>query len=109
MQPKCQLPVPSDHEELAIYVAEGVVSCGPERAEPGTMVVFGARTDVSLRAESAARLVLVGGKPLEGTRHIWWNFVSSSAERIERAKRDWKQGRFPKVPGDEVEFVPLPE
>jgi redox-sensitive bicupin YhaK (pirin superfamily) len=52
---------------------------------------------------------MVGGAPLEGERHIDWNFVSSSQERIEQAKRDWKEGRFPKVPGDDVEFIPLPE
>jgi hypothetical protein len=49
------------------------------------------------------------GAPLDGERHIWWNFVSSSKERIEQAKEDWKEGRFPKVPGDEAEFIPLPE
>ena len=61
-----------------------------------------------LRATSAARLLLIGGEPLEAPRHIWWNFVSSSQERIERAKRDWAERRFPLVPGDEAEFVPLP-
>jgi redox-sensitive bicupin YhaK (pirin superfamily) len=53
--------------------------------------------------------VLVGGAPLDGDRHIDWNFVSSSKERIALARRDWKEGRFPKVPGDDVEFIPLPE
>ena len=62
-----------------------------------------------VRAEPATRVVLIGGAPLEGGRHIFWNFVSSSRERIEQAKRDWKEGRYPKVPGDEVEFSPLPE
>jgi hypothetical protein len=51
----------------------------------------------------------LGGAPLDGERHIWWNFVSSSKDRIEQAKEDWKEGRFPKVPGDEAEFIPLPE
>ena len=53
--------------------------------------------------------MLIGGAPLDGPRHIWWNFVSSSQERIEQAKADWKEGRFGKVPGDEEEFIPLPE
>lgn len=55
------------------------------------------------------RIVLLGGAPLDGRRYIHWNFVSSSRERIEQAKRDWKERRFPRVPGDEVEFVPLPD
>jgi hypothetical protein len=73
------------------------------------MLVFTPGAELMLVAASDSRLVLVGGTPLDGKRHIWWNFVSSSKDRIERAKRDWKEGRFPKVPGDEVEFVPLPE
>jgi redox-sensitive bicupin YhaK (pirin superfamily) len=72
------------------------------------MLVFVPGASVSLRADSQARVVVLGGAPLEGTRHIYWNFVSSSRERIEQAKRDWRDGRFPKVPGDEVELVPLP-
>ena len=105
----CDLPVPSAHEERAVYVVEGAVACGAERAEPGRMLVFTPGADVRLRAETASRVVLIGGAPIDGNRHIWWNFVASSKERIERAKRDWKDGRFPKVPGDDVEFVPLPE
>ena len=54
-------------------------------------------------------VVLVGGAPLDGERYLFWNFVSSSKERLEKAKLDWKEGRFPKVPGDEVDFIPLPE
>jgi redox-sensitive bicupin YhaK (pirin superfamily) len=64
---------------------------------------------VTVEAEGPTRLMLVGGAPLDGDRHIWWNFVSSSKERIERAKDDWRHGRFGKVPGDEKEFIPLPE
>jgi hypothetical protein len=56
-----------------------------------------------------ARVALIGGAPLEGERYIDWNFVSSSKDRIERAKQDWKHGRFAKVPGDDVEFIPLPD
>ncbi|HET6628663.1 MAG TPA: pirin-like C-terminal cupin domain-containing protein, partial [Woeseiaceae bacterium] len=57
----------------------------------------------------AARFVLVGGETMDGPRHIWWNFVSSRKERIEQAKAEWKAGRFDTVPGDEEEFIPLPE
>ena len=62
-----------------------------------------------LHAITDARIALLGGAPLDGERHIWWNFVLSSKDRIEQAKEDWKEGRFPKVPGDEAEFIPLPE
>ena len=104
-----ELELPPEHEERAAYVVEGAIACGAERAEPGRMLVFTAGAQVRFRAESDARLVLLGGAPLDGPRHIWWNFVSSSKERIERAKADWRAGRFPKVAGDEQEFVPLPE
>ena len=62
----------------------------------------------ALRAREASRLMLFGGAPLDGDRRLWWNFVASTAERIEQAKVDWREGRFPKVPGDEEEFIPLP-
>ncbi len=105
----CELPVPRDHEERAAYVVDGAITCGNERAERGRMLVFTVGADVLLRATTDARIVLLGGSPIDGERHIWWNFVSSSKARIEQAKHDWKEGRFPKVPGDDVEFIPLPE
>jgi redox-sensitive bicupin YhaK (pirin superfamily) len=104
-----ELPLPSEHEERAVYVIEGAICFGPERAEAGRMLVFVRGAPAVLRAEKAARVVLIGGSPLVGDHHIFWNFVSSSRERIEHAKRDWSAGRFPKVPGDETEFVPIPE
>ena len=67
------------------------------------------RTISTIEAPSGARFVVIGGEPLDGPGVIWWNFVSSSNARIEQAKRDWKEGRFPKVPGDEIESIPLPE
>jgi len=105
----CVLPMPREHEERAAYVVEGTVACEAERAEPGRMLVFTPGAEVRLRAVTDARVVLIGGAPIDGPRHIWWNLVSSSREKIEQAKRDWKEGRFPKVPGDETELVPLPE
>ncbi len=104
-----ELALPSEYEERAVYVVDGAIGCGAERAEPGRMLVFTPRAEVVLRAELAARVVLIGGAPLPGNRHIFWNFVSSSPERIEQAKKDWSKGRFPKVPDDDVEFVPLPD
>lgn len=105
----CLLSIPSEHEERAAYVVDGAISCGNERAGRGRMLVFASGAKVALRATTDAHIVLLGGAPIDGERHIWWNFVSSSKARIEQAKHDWKEGRFPKVPGDEVEFIPLPE
>jgi redox-sensitive bicupin YhaK (pirin superfamily) len=102
------LSLPDEHEERAIYVIDGAIECGAQRTEPGRMLVFAPGVSVILRAAAPTRVVLLGGAPLDGARHIFWNFVSSSKARIEQAKRDWKEGRFPKVPG-EVELVPLPE
>ena len=64
---------------------------------------------VTLFADGAARVMLLGGAPLDGPRHIWWNFVASSKNRIEVAKSDWRSGLFGKIPGDDQEFIPLPE
>lgn len=102
----CELPVPNEHEERAAYVIDGTVTAGTER---GRMLVFTPGADVALYASTEARIALLGGAPLDGERHIWWNSVSSSKARIEQAKQDWKEGRFPKFPDDEAEFIPLPE
>jgi hypothetical protein len=73
------------------------------------MAVLRPGAPLVLEAVTPTRLVMIGGAPLDGPRYIWWNFVSSEKERIEQAARDWREGRFPKVPGDEVEFIPLDE
>jgi len=103
------LPLDATHEERGAYLAEGTVEIGGDRFEPGRLIVFKPGAGMAIRAISAARLILLGGEPMDGRRHIWWNFVSSSKERIEAAKADWKNGRFDKVFGDEKDFVPLPE
>jgi redox-sensitive bicupin YhaK (pirin superfamily) len=102
------LPLPDELPERALYVAEGSVLCGERRLAPGAMVVFRAGA-ATVRALAPSRLILIGGAPLDGERHITWNFVASTRERIERAKADWKAGRFATVPGDDREFIPLPE
>jgi redox-sensitive bicupin YhaK (pirin superfamily) len=102
------VPLPAEHEERAVYVFDGEVEVASERFAAGRLLVFRPGDAISLRAAPAARLLLLGGDTLDGPRHIWWNFVSSSQERIERAKADWKEGRFARVPGD-AEFIPLPE
>ena len=108
MKRDCELPIPDQYEERAVYVVDGAVRCGGERAEAGRMFVFAPGTQATIRAESAGRLVLLGGSTIDGPRQIWWNFVSSSPERIEQAKRNWKERRFPTIPGDDIDFAPLP-
>ncbi|HEV7893222.1 MAG TPA: pirin family protein [Pyrinomonadaceae bacterium] len=107
-----RLHVPSEQEERAAYVVEGAVALSGDGGtfEAGQLMVFkpGAEVTLEAHASSTARVMLLGGEPLDGRRHIWWNFVSSSSERIEQAKEDWKAGRFAPVP-EETEFIPLPE
>jgi redox-sensitive bicupin YhaK (pirin superfamily) len=98
-----------DYPERAVYAVAGAVTIDGERVEPGQMLVLAPDRSIRLGVAAGTRLVMLGGDPLDGPRHIYWNFVSSSRERIEQAKRDWREGRFPKVPGDEVEFIPLPD
>jgi redox-sensitive bicupin YhaK (pirin superfamily) len=103
------LALPGEHAERAAYVVDGAVGVGQERAGPGRMLVFATGAKAVLHALADARIALIGGAPVDGERHIWWNFVSSANARIEEAKRDWKENRFPKVPGDEADSIPLPE
>jgi redox-sensitive bicupin YhaK (pirin superfamily) len=103
------LPIPDEHEERAVFVVDGEVGCDAQAYGAGTMLVLRKGAKVTMRARTAARLMILGGARLEGHRDIWWNFASSSSKRIERAKDEWKRGLFPKVPGDDVEFIPLPE
>jgi redox-sensitive bicupin YhaK (pirin superfamily) len=73
------------------------------------LLVFRPGDRLTVKAVKASRIAVVGGEPLDGPRYVWWNFVSSRKQRIDQAKEEWKQGRFGKVPGDEIEFIPLPE
>ncbi len=95
-------------EERAIYLLEGSIAIREQLFEPGRLLVFAAGDEIPINAVSNARVLLFGGAPLDGPSHLWWNFVSSSRERIERARADWKEKRFAAVPG-ETEFIPLPE
>ena len=104
-----QLTLPAEHEERAVHVAEGRITLAGDSFEAGQLLVFRPGDQISVTASVRSRVLLLGGEPLDGPRHVWWNFVSSSQERLEQAKRDWKEGRFPKIPGDDVEFIPLPE
>jgi redox-sensitive bicupin YhaK (pirin superfamily) len=90
-------------------VIDGAVDIAGDRFEPGRLLVFKPGDSVTIAAVNDAHFVILGGAPMDGPRHIWWNFVSSRKERIEQAKAEWKAGHFGKVPGDEIEFIPLPE
>jgi redox-sensitive bicupin YhaK (pirin superfamily) len=101
-------PLDPDHEERAVYVAEGEVEIAGDVFEAARLLIFRPGDRITVRATRPARLMFLGGAALEGPRYIWWNFVSSRLERIEQAKEDWKTGRFKLVPG-ETEMIPLPE
>lgn len=103
------LPIDPIHPERAVHVLTGAVEVDGERYGPHGLMLLREGMPVTLRALEPSRLVVIGGEPLEGPRHIWWNFVSSSKERIEQAKEDWRNQRFGKVVNDAEEFIPLPE
>lgn len=102
------LPIDAVHEERAIYTLTGTVTIAGDVFEPGRLLVFRPGDRVTVTAASPARFLVLGGDPMDGPRHVWWNFVSSDPERIEEAKRRWAAGAFAAVPG-ESEFIPLPE
>ena len=103
------VPLPAEHEERGVYIASGEVEIAGQAFAAGQLLVFRPGDAITIRARSTSRVMLLGGEPMDGPRHIWWNFVASSKERIEAAKEDWKAARFAIVPGDEKEFIPLPE
>jgi redox-sensitive bicupin YhaK (pirin superfamily) len=102
------LPVDADHEERGIYLVSGEIDIAGDVFAPGRLLVFRPGDRLTVTAKTPARFMLLGGANL-GPRHLWWNFVSSRKERIEQAKEDWRAGRFGTVPGDDHEFIPLPE
>ncbi len=109
LTPGAVLPMPDQHEERGVYIVNGMVESGGTSFEAGRMLLFRSGDRLAVRAGPAgARLLLLGGAVMDGARYIFWNFVSSSRDRIEQAKADWKSGRFGKVAGDEQEFIPLP-
>jgi redox-sensitive bicupin YhaK (pirin superfamily) len=110
LRPGARLPMVSEHEERGAYVVQGSVSVADQEFPAGQMLVFRPGDAITLNAGAAgARLLLLGGAVMDGPRHMFWNFVSSSRERIEQAKADWAARRFPVVVDDTVEFIPLPE
>lgn len=101
------LRLPPEHAERGVYVTDAPIQVDGTEVSPGQLAVLSPGGEVKIHAPSAARVILFGGEPLDGERHLWWNFVSSSRERIEKAKADWTAFRFGQIPG-ETEFIPLP-
>ncbi|BFI95455.1 MAG: pirin family protein [Rhodanobacter sp.] len=102
-----ELTMPAEHAEHGVHVIEGELTWGELALAAGQMAVQSGAAP-ALRARHASRVMLFGGAPLDGERRLWWNFVAADEARIEQAKADWRAGRFPKVPGDDQEFIPLP-
>ena len=114
LQPGAKLPLPDDHEDRGLYITQGSVEIAGDTFESGRMMVFRPGDAITVTAgPQGARLMALGGETMNGPRHIWWNFVASSKDKIEEAKAawaagDWEQGRFQLPPGDDQEFIPLP-
>ncbi|MCQ8871300.1 pirin family protein [Mesorhizobium sp. LMG17149] len=109
LAPGASVKIPADAEERAIYTLEGEVSISGDVFPAERLLVFRPGDEIVVSSLTGAHFMLFGGASLGSKRYIWWNFVSSSKERIEQAKQEWKTGRFDIVPGDEEEFIPLPE
>ncbi|MBZ9739171.1 MULTISPECIES: pirin family protein [unclassified Mesorhizobium] len=109
LAPDASVKIPADAEERAIYTLEGEVSISGDVFPSERLLVFRPGDEIVISSLTGAHFMLFGGASLGSKRYIWWNFVSSSKERIEQAKQEWKTGRFDIVPGDEQEFIPLPE
>ena len=103
------LPIDPGHEDRALFTLSGEVEVDGTVFPPGQMLVIRRGLAASARAKTPARLMLLGGEPLEGPRYIWWNFVSSDRDRLDAAKEAWRQGRFDLIPMDHDEFIPAPE
>jgi redox-sensitive bicupin YhaK (pirin superfamily) len=109
LQPGGSIAVDPDADERALYVAEGEASLDGLPLDPMTLYVLRPGIRATLRSASGAHVMICGGAPLDGPRHVWWNFVSSNRDRIVQAREDWTAGRFPLVPDDAEEFIPIPE
>ena len=109
LAPGGQIPIDSPADERALMVVEGQASLDGEDLPLYSLIVIKPGDAPALRSEKGGRVMLMGGESFPTKRHAWWNFVSSDRDRIEQAKEDWANGRFPKVPGDEDEWIPLPD
>ena len=115
LKPGASLPLPDNHEDRGVYVLSGSVGQGGQSYGPGQMLIFRPGDAIAVTAgETGAHIMVLGGATMDGPRHIWWNFVASSKERIEAAKEawragDWMHGRLKLPPEDNAEFIPAPE
>ncbi|MGN3973904.1 pirin family protein [Tsuneonella sp. SYSU-LHT278] len=109
LEPGGALPIDAQADERAVMLVGGEASIEGTALEPFALTVLAPGASMRLASERGGRAMLLGGEAFATGRHVWWNFVSSSRERINAAKEDWRAGRFPLVPGDSEEFIPLPE
>ena len=109
MQAGSTIPIDAEADERAVLVAMGQASLDGEPLHTHSLYVLEPGVPMILRADTDCRVMLLGGEAFKTPRHVWWNFVSTSPDRINQAKDDWKADRFPKVPGDDAEFIPIPE
>lgn len=109
LAPGAVLPVDPDYDERAVYIVSGEIDIAGQAYGEGRLLVFRPGDRISILALSMTRIMLLGGEPMDGPRHVWWNFVSSSKDRIAAAKADWKARRFDPVPHDMEVFIPAPE
>ncbi len=103
------LTIPATTEERAVYAIAGKIEINHTVYDPEQMLILAPGDVVALKSLESTRLLVLGGAVMDGPRYIYWNFVSSSKERLEQAAEDWRESRFPKVPGDDQEFIPLPK
>ena len=103
------VPVDAGADERAVMVVEGAATLDGEALDPFTLYILAPGQAMTLKTSASARVMLLGGEAFTTKRHVFWNFVSSSRDRINQAKEDWKAMRFPLVPGDDKEFIPFPE
>lgn len=108
LDPGGVVPIDADAEERAVYLAIGEASLDGVPLDPMTLYVLKPGIATALTSKDGGRVMLCGGDAFATPRHVWWNFVSSRRERINQAKEDWQAGRFPKVPGDDKEWIPIP-
>jgi redox-sensitive bicupin YhaK (pirin superfamily) len=109
LQPGGAVPIAADADERAVMQVGGEATLDGEALVLYELNVLKPGEPMTLRSKDGGRAMLMGGEAFPTRRHVWWNFVASDRERIEQAKADWREGRFGKVPGDEQEFIPLPE
>jgi redox-sensitive bicupin YhaK (pirin superfamily) len=109
LEPGGAVPIDPSADERAVYLSMGDATIDGMAMEVSTLYVLRPGITAAIRSSGGARVMLCGGEAFRTPRHVWWNFVSSSRDRINQAKQDWQAGNFPKVPGDDKEWIPIPE